>query len=337
MSTQETEFDNLDAISQGDFEEDFENDFEDANGVESGADEYSFDEEVAHNSPDMQDSGLQSEELESSDNNTVIEEPSVPEDDDEELPKEKSFIQKNLVLIIIGGIVLPVLAWFIYSIISPPAKTAAIQNTNTGISVNGSQFNAAPQQSMPVVAKPVSKPSLQVEDDAASSTTTVIDAISEDDVIEMVEPLAEQIAAVSRSINDINTYLKQQESMIVEAKFGENDLNVIKEAINAGLDSTEKYLLGKLGELSAENQKLAKRIAALEGERKKFESRRPLTMVTASEGKAIMRITGTDTEFSIVDGESIKGYGKVLRVGPWGCLHLQYGEKFQPENASCAE
>lgn len=327
MADQKNEFDSLDEMTSQ--VEEFEFDEEIEEDVHEGYEQEDFDD-ISSNAQDIIDNSK--DDIEES---TSVSNSSTQETSDDDVVKEKNFFQKNLVLIIMGSIIIPVLAYFAYWMTTPPVnQNAPVTARSDGFNLQGSQFGS---QQVQAPSLPKNDTPLPVEESIPKEIKTVIQGVSEDDVLEIVEPLVEQIKKMSSSINDINKYLNEQESKIVEAKFGENDLKVIKEAINAGLDSTEKFLLNKIDEQNKSITDISERLKSLEYKKQQFEARKPLTMITASEGKALMKITGSENEFSIVNGESLKGYGRILRVGPWGCLHLSTGEKVQPENASCDE
>jgi hypothetical protein len=168
---------------------------------------------------------------------------------------------------------------------------------------------------------------------------TIVQGVTEEDVVETIEPLVLQLNKLSESVNGINEYLNERASVEATAasKISEENLSEIKDAINAGLDNTEQYLLNEIAKVTAEVSTLSQRVGAIESKRNLIAQRKPLTMITASDGIAKLKVTGTDNVFTISNGEKIKGYGVISKVGPWGCLHLSTGEKFQPDNASCEE
>lgn len=267
------------------------------------------------------------------------------DDDDVEYKENKTdWIKKNIVLIVIGVVVLPTIAWFVNSIVNPPSASPQLpmkqlDNPVIGSSAFGS-VNAPTQTFEEAENKePVNNQSSTEASIGEPVQTTIVQGVSEDDVVELLEPLVAQINAMSSSINDINKYLNEQSQKAAAAENGISETNLaeIKSAINAGLDQTEKFLLVKIETLNGNISSIEKRLKNVESKKSKFEQRKPLTMITASDGLVKLKVTGTDNEFTIANGESIKGYGVVKKVGPWGCLYLESGEKFQPLNASCSE
>lgn len=267
------------------------------------------------------------------------------EDDDVEYKEKKTdWIKKNIVLIIIGVVLLPTIAWFINSIVNPPSASPQLpikqlDNPVIGSSAFGSVNTPTQTFEQPESKETVNNQSFTEAPIEEPKQTTIVQGVSEDDVVELLEPLVAQINAMSSSINDINKYLNEQSQKAAAAENGISETNLaeIKSAINAGLDQTEKFLLVKIETLNGNISSIEKRLKNVESKKAEFEQRKPLTMITASDGLAKLKVTGTDYEFTIANGESIKGYGVVKKVGPWGCLYLESGEKFQPLNASCSE
>ncbi|HCV03989.1 MAG TPA: hypothetical protein DG048_15185 [Pseudoalteromonas sp.] len=269
----------------------------------------------------------------------------LTEDDDVEYKEKKTdWIKKNIVLIIIGVVVLPTIAWFVNSIINPPSASPQLpmkqlDNPVIGSSAFGSVNTPTQTFQQAENKETVNNQSFTEASIEEPKQTTIVQGVSEDDVVELLEPLVAQINAMSSSINDINKYLNEQSQKAAAAENGISETNLaeIKSAINAGLDQTEKFLLVKIETLNGNISTIEKRLKNVESKKAEFEQRKPLTMITASDGLAKLKVTGTDNEFTIANGESIKGYGVVKKVGPWGCLYLESGEKFQPLNASCSE
>lgn len=269
----------------------------------------------------------------------------LTEDDDVEYKEKKTdWIKKNIVLIIIGVVVLPTIAWFVNSIVNPPSASPQLpmkqlDNPVIGSSAFGSDITPTQTFQQAESKETVNNQSFTEASIEEPKQTTIVQGVSEDDVVELLEPLVAQINAMSSSINDINKYLNEQSQKAADAENGISETNLaeIKSAINTGLDQTEKFLLVKIETLNGNISSIEKRLKNVESKKAEFEKRKPLTMITASDGLAKLKVTGTDNEFTIANGESIKGYGVVKKVGPWGCLYLESGEKIQPLNASCSE
>lgn len=315
-----------------------EYDFEEEQDLEKTAIPKFPDDEVAPG--ELDDKSEQFESLE------PTQQPTVEDSDDNVEYKESvsDFIKKNIILIIMGAVLLPMITWFIYSIVNPPSTSSQLpvkqlDNPVIGSSAFGS-VNAS-MQNEEFAANQLAVNSEEYTEQTIDEPiqTTIVQGVSEDDVVELLEPLVAKINAMSTSINEINTYLNQQSqnAAVAENGISETNLAEIKSAINAGLDQTEKFLLVKIDSLNGSISSIEKRLKNVESKKEAFEKRKPLTMITASDGLAKLKVTGTDNEFTIANGESIKGYGVVQKVGPWGCLYLESGEKFQPANASCSE
>ncbi|APE04242.1 hypothetical protein BM526_19930 (plasmid) [Alteromonas mediterranea] len=317
---------------------------------ESALPEYDFDEEQDLDNSSIpkhsDDEEVSDDSYEESDQFVSIKDTQQPTEDDDVEYKEKKtdWIKKNIVLIIIGVVLLPTIAWFINSIVNPPSASPQLpmkqlDNPVIGSSAFGSVNTPTQTFEQPESKETVNNHSFTEPSIEEPKQTTIVQGVSEDDVVELLEPLVAQINAMSSSINDINKYLNEQSQKAAAAENGISETNLaeIKSAINAGLDQTEKFLLVKIETLNGNISSIEKRLKNVESKKADFEQRKPLTMITASDGLAKLKVTGTDNEFTIANGESIKGYGVVKKVGPWGCLYLESGEKFQPLNASCSE
>ena len=317
---------------------------------EMGNTDYDFDQDITEQDFEMDEYQTENSEVEEFEvpevedtniNNT--DEPNEPDVDDAEVPlkKKSNWFKENPIILGMAVVVLPVLSWFIYSIVNPPApeKPAIQERVMDEPNVQSSNFAKTISDAQSIPDNSSSELSNANVAKVNPVPQTIVQGVSEDDVIEIVEPLVQQLNKLSSSINEINQYLNSQksESANVQQQLSENNLNEIKSAINAGLDQTEAFLLKEIETTNSNLSALQRRLKAVESKKDELAKRKPLTMITATDGVAKLKVTGTDNEFTITNGEKIKGYGLVQKVGPWGCLHLSTGEKFQPENASCED
>jgi predicted RNase H-like nuclease (RuvC/YqgF family) len=167
--------------------------------------------------------------------------------------------------------------------------------------------------------------------------TTIVKGLDEEDVLNLVEPMGRQINALIDAVSQQNEYIQTLPTKVdeVSSSLSDENLSIIKGAIDTGLKRTEDSFKEDTAQLRIEIEALAKKIQKLETKPAQ-EQRRQMTMVTSIEGKVRVQIDGTDEIQEIVNGSVLRGYGKVDKVGPWGCLYLEGGGTYEPTRASCA-
>jgi hypothetical protein len=168
--------------------------------------------------------------------------------------------------------------------------------------------------------------------------TTIIKGLSEEDVLNLVEPMGIQINSLINAISEQNEYIQSLPTEVSTSSnsLTEDNLSVIKGAIDAGLKRTEVSFKTEVAVLLRQIEILTIRVNKLE-KQDTPSIRRPMTMVTSIEGKVRVQIDGTEETQEIINGSYLRGYGRVVRVGPWGCLYLFDGSTYEPSRASCSE
>jgi hypothetical protein len=268
-------------------------------------------------------------------------------DDDEfdnskiDTPAKESFLKKHKGLLIFMGVGATVVFGGIFALMpsSPTQKqpqkqvsnfnnNAQTQNdpvsqpTDNGF-VGNAQNNMDANSQLPQPVQPVQ--------------TTIVKGLDEEDVLNLVEPMGRQINALIDAVSQQNEYIQTLPTKVdeVSSSLSDENLSIIKGAIDTGLKRTEDSFKEDTAQLRIEIEALAKKIQKLETKPAQ-EQRRQMTMVTSIEGKVRVQIDGTDEIQEIVNGSVLRGYGKVDKVGPWGCLYLEGGGTYEPTRASCA-
>jgi hypothetical protein len=252
-----------------------------------------------------------------------------------------SFLKKNKGLLIFMGIGATIVFGAMFTLMPsistqdkvksiPPSFERMIKSEGQAVppSVDGSGFSRSSIQQESLKSMPEAQP----------VQTTIIKGLSEEDVLNLVEPMGIQINGLINAISEQNEYIQ---SLPTEVSTGSNsltedNLSVIKAAIDAGLKRTDVSFTTEVAVLLKQIEILSTRVNKLE--KKDTPSvRRPMTMVTSIEGKVRVQIDGTEETQEIINGSYLRGYGRVLRVGPWGCLYLSDGSTYEPSRASCSE
>jgi hypothetical protein len=184
----------------------------------------------------------------------------------------------------------------------------------------------------------IQQESLKPMPEAQPAQTTIVKGLSEEDVLNLVEPMGMQINSLIETVSDQNEFIQSlpREVSSVSNLLSKDNLSVIKGAIDAGLKRTEVSFNTEVAFLLEQIKTLSNRVNKLE-KKDSPSTRRSMTMVTSISGKVQVQIDGTEETQEITNGTYLRGYGKVQRVGPWGCLHFFDGSTYEPARASCSE
>ena len=325
-----TDFDNLTA------DEDFHSKEPDDGAVEDEGLEIETDENLFDTDGDVDEESIQGDASEERTRETEAE---YSDENDGDQQRE-SWLRKNRGLLIFVGVGITVLSIGFAAILPSPKQERSPQPSFSDLEVKGSDSPTRQSNAELSADKRTGSNSADTarETTQTPSTTTIVEGMTEEEVLTFLEPMRDKINELSVVLSDQNEYLNSLSvSQSAEnQQLTKENLEVIKAAIVAGLDESEEYLEEKIGHLQAQVKSLESELATLK-KTKSAEPRRPLTMVTAVEGKAKVVVDGTDDEQVIWNGSVLRGYGRVERVGPWGCLYLESGEKYEPTNASCKE
>jgi hypothetical protein len=255
---------------------------------------------------------------------------------DETDADKKSFLKKNKGLLIFMGLGSTIVFGAMFALM----PSMSIQPKPTRITSNFADKTIGANQQSPFIVQtknPIKQGSVTPIPEPQPAQTTIIKGLSEEDVLNLVEPMGIQINGLIDAITNQNEYIQSLPTVVNESPttLSEENLSVIKWAIDEGLKRTE-------GTFKDENAILLEKIDALSKRLSKLESnnvavvKRRMTMVTSIEGKVRVEIDGTNEVQEIINGSILRGYGKVRRVGPWGCLYFENGTTYEPSRASCS-
>jgi hypothetical protein len=259
-------------------------------------------------------------------------------------PEKKSFFKKNKALLIFMGVGTPLILGSMFAFL--PSGNLISNNNNTSGSFQSSQFSKRPTnpansqnaQTNEYLGASNVPENVPVESQVSEpNQTTIIKGLSEEDVLNLVEPMALQISELINALSQQNKYIQSLPSQVesVPNSLTQENLTIIKRAINTGLTRTEESFKKELVQLLSKIEVLSSKVTKLEQKTVQVVKRQ-LTMVTSIEGKVRVQIDGTNEIQEIVKGTVLRGYGYVKRVGPWGCIYFEDGSQYEPSRASCA-